>query len=260
MREQQVPATLILSEQQKLTPMDSQRSSCLVIIPTHNERDNLGPLLTQILFYLPEADVLIVDDNSSDGTKQLVIDWTNVEPRIHLLARPRKLGLGSAYLAGFAWALDEAYDYVMQMDADFSHSPSALPQLFGRVRADIDIIVGSRYVAGADIGNWSYWRYQMSVFANRFAKTLLKIPTNDLSSGFRCLSRSALSRLSPCSYSPGYVFQVELTFHAFQLGLRVEEVPIRFTARMAGKSKLSAWESVQWLRALMRLSSHSAQR
>ncbi|HYU17580.1 MAG TPA: polyprenol monophosphomannose synthase [Chloroflexota bacterium] len=213
----------------------------LVIVPTFNERENLPQLLPAILGQGPEFHVLVVDDNSPDGTGELADDLADVEPRFGVLHRGGKRGLGTAYVAGFKWALEHGFDYVFEMDADFSHDPADLPRLLAAAIAG-DVAVGSRWVGGGGTRNWSMLRTFVSRGGSMYAKLILAIPVNDLTSGFKCFSSYVLRRLELDSiHSNGYAFQVEVNYRCHRLGFRITEVPIVFVDRRVGKSKMSPW-------------------
>lgn len=210
-----------------------------VVTPTYNERDNIGPL-TERLFGLgiPNLTVLVVDDNSPDGTGALLDELTARYPRLKVLHRPAKAGLGTAYVAGFRMALDAGADYLCSMDADFSHDPAHLPTLI-RAAAHADLVLGSRYVRGGRVANWAWQRRVASRLANAYARLILGVRVHDLTGGFKCYRRRTLERidLSRCS-SVGYSFLIETTYRAIKAGARVVEVPITFTERKFGQSKL----------------------
>jgi dolichol-phosphate mannosyltransferase len=208
-----------------------------VVLPTYNERENLPQIVPAILAASPAADVLVVDDNSPDGTGALADALAAHDRRVRVLHRPRKEGLGRAYLAGFAEALRSGYGRIVEMDADFSHDPARLPVLLA---TDADLVLGSRYVAGGGTVNWGLGRRILSRGGSLYARTILGVPVRDLTGGFKCFRRQALERLDLGSVrSSGYAFQIELTFRAIRRGLKVVEVPITFADRRVGKSKMS---------------------
>jgi dolichol-phosphate mannosyltransferase len=216
-----------------------------VVIPTYNEAENL-PVITAELFTLDldhELHILIVDDASPDGTGQVADDLAQrcYPDRLHVLHRRGKLGLGTAYVAGFQWALEHGADYVIQMDADFSHSPSYIPQMLEKI-ADYDVVVGSRYVSGGDLDErWSWWRWFLSWWANSvWTRLILGVNTKDATAGFKCWQRRALQRIGlERIKSNGYVFQVEMTYVSEKLKFRIVETPIYFEDRRIGQSKMS---------------------
>jgi dolichol-phosphate mannosyltransferase len=216
----------------------------IVVIPTYNEADNL-PVITAELLTLDVDDlqVLIVDDASPDGTGQVADKLAQqcYPGRLHVMHRAGKLGLGTAYVTGFSWALQKGADYVIQMDADFSHSPSYIPHMLAEI-AGCDVVVGSRYVSGGQLDErWSWWRWFLSWWANSiWTRGVLGVRTKDATAGFKCWRRSALERIGlERIRSNGYVFQVEMTYVSEKLDLRIKEIPIYFEDRRIGKSKMS---------------------
>lgn len=214
-------------------------SRALVIIPTFNESENLPSLIPAILKQGDQFEVLIVDDNSPDGTGALADAMAERDPRVHVLHRAGKMGLGTAYVSGFKYALQQGYDVVFEMDADFSHSPDDLPRLLAAV-GDADVAIGSRWVAGGGTQNWSLHRILISRGGSQYAKLILGVPMNDLTSGFKCFRAHVLDSLDlDAIHSNGYAFQVELNNLCFEQGFRVVEVPILFVDRRVGHSKMS---------------------
>jgi dolichol-phosphate mannosyltransferase len=210
-----------------------------VILPTYNERENLPQIAPAILAAAPELDVLVVDDNSPDGTGALADELAQKEPRLRVLHRERKEGLGRAYLAGFAEALKAGYGRVIEMDADFSHDPARLPALLAASR-EVDLVLGSRYVAGGGTVNWGLGRRLLSRGGSFYARTILGLGIRDLTGGFKCFRREVLEAIDlPSVRSSGYAFQIELTYRAVKKGFSVREVPITFVDRRVGKSKMS---------------------
>lgn len=214
--------------------------TALVIIPTYNERDNVTRIIERVLETDTRIEVLVVDDASPDGTAEAVAVVAAANPRVHLLKRSGKLGLGTAYIAGFRWALERDYQYVLEMDADFSHDPAFLPRLLAAA-ADSDVVLGSRYLDGrANVVNWPMTRLLMSYFANVYARAVTGLPVWDLTGGFKCFRRKVLQAIDLSAVkSNGYAFQIEMTFRAWKLGFRVIEIPIVFSDRMEGSSKMS---------------------
>ncbi len=211
----------------------------LIIIPTYNELENLPLLLKEIFSYAPEADVLIVDDNSPDGTGKLAEEMGQRNPHVYVLHRPGKLGLGTAYIAGFKYAIHNGYDAAFEMDADFSHDPRYLPD-FLRAIGQADLVIGSRYIPGGNTPNWSYIRRLISGSGNIFARFLLGIPVRDCTAGFRCYRREVLQSIDLDTIrSRGYAFQIELTYRALTKGFQIVETPITFMDRRLGTSKMS---------------------
>jgi dolichol-phosphate mannosyltransferase len=226
----------------------------VVVIPTYNEVENLGLLVPQVLAQDPRIAVLVVDDDSPDGTGKLADDLARREPRVHVLHRTRKEGLGAAYRAGLREALDLGADYVVQMDADFSHPPTTLPQMLQEI-AHCDVVLGSRYLKGITVVNWPIERILISYFGNRYAQLVTGLEISDTTGGFRCIRRAALEHVGfERIRSDGYSFQIELNYRFQRQGARVKEIPFFFLDRERGASKLTlriALEAlwiVWWLR------------
>jgi dolichol-phosphate mannosyltransferase len=211
----------------------------LICLPTYDERENLEAICRAILEAVPSVDILVVDDNSPDGTGELADALAAREPRIKVLHRTGKEGLGKAYLAGFAWALERGYALVMEMDADFSHDPKHLPAMLSAAR-DADLVLGSRYVPGGGTVSWGLARRLLSRGGSLYARTILGVKIRDLTGGFKCFRREVLEAIDLPSVScTGYAFQIELTYRAIRRGFRVVEVPIVFADRRVGQSKMS---------------------
>jgi dolichol-phosphate mannosyltransferase len=211
----------------------------LIIIPTYNEAENLRPLLEAIFSFVATTDILIVDDNSPDGTGELADSIALEDSRVHVLHRPGKLGLGTAYIGGFKYAIAYDYDAAFEMDADFSHDPRYLPDFLTAIE-HADLVIGSRYVHGGGTPNWSLVRRFISGGGNIFARFLLGIPVRDCTAGYRCYRREVLESIDlDTIQSQGYAFQVELAYRVMQQGFRIVEVPIIFMDRRVGKSKMS---------------------
>jgi dolichol-phosphate mannosyltransferase len=213
----------------------------LVVLPTYNERENIEPMVSAILGQAPDLDVLVVDDNSPDGTGELAKRLAASQPgRVHVIHRDGKRGLGTAYLKGFGWAFERSYDTIFEMDCDFSHDPADLLRLRRAVVAGgADVAIGSRWVRGGGTRNWSFMRKFISRGGSLYARVILGVPVHDLTSGFKCFSRSALEQLDLTSvHSNGYAFQVEVNYRCHERGLRIAEVPIIFVDRRVGKSKM----------------------
>ena len=211
----------------------------VVIIPTYNESENLPGISQRVRASVPEADILVVDDNSPDGTGRLADELAAIDDHVRVMHRLGKGGLGAAYLAGFAWALQEGYDVVVEMDADGSHQPEQLPTLLAALR-DADLVLGSRWVAGGGVENWPRSRELLSKGGSLYARTMLGVDIRDLTGGFRAFRADTLRRLDLHDVvSQGYCFQIDLAWRAKQRGLRVTEVPILFVERTAGVSKMS---------------------
>jgi len=211
----------------------------VIIIPTYNERDNIELLLPKIRSILPGVHILIVDDSSPDGTADAVRNIAQSTDGIHLLSRPKKEGLGRAYIAGFTWALEHSYKYIFEMDADFSHEPSFLPDFLEAIHEN-DLVIGSRYKSGVNVVNWPMSRLLLSYFANQFVRFVTGIPVHDSTAGFKCFKRGLLEKL-PLERisSSGYSFQIEIHHFAWKNGFSIAEIPIVFTDRKIGVSKMS---------------------
>jgi len=214
----------------------------LIIIPTYNERENLPPLLEKIFDVVPAIEILIIDDNSPDKTGELVehLQQSTYPKNLHLIKRSGKLGLGTAYITGFKWALERDYHHVFEMDADFSHNPRYLPDFLARAKSGADLVLGSRYVAGGGVKNWGLLRRIISRGGSLYAKVILGIPLNDLTGGFKCFKRRVLENLDLDNVQcAGYAFQIELTYRAWLQGFNIQETPIIFADRTVGQSKMS---------------------
>lgn len=217
----------------------SPTADSTVVIPTYNERENIGPLLQRILD-MPRFRILVVDDNSPDGTAEIVMGMAQADPRVGLLSRPGKLGLGTAYIAGFRRALAEGASYIYEMDADFSHDPRYLPDLLEATETRYDLTVGSRYVHGGGTADWGAGRKFISRGGNIYARLILGLPVMDATGGFRCYRRRVLEMLDLNAIrSNGYSFQIEMVYRTLQAGFQVGEVPIIFPDRRVGRSKMS---------------------
>jgi dolichol-phosphate mannosyltransferase len=218
----------------------------LVIIPTYNERENVEPLLERVFAQNLEVEVLIVDDSSPDGTGAIADEAAARDPRVHVMHRPGKMGLGSAYVAGFRYALDRDYEAVFEMDADFSHNPDSLPE-FLRDLEQADLVLGSRYLYGVTVVNWPLTRLILSYAANVYSRVITGMRFKDLTRGFKCFRRRVLESIDwERVRSDGYAFQIEITFKAYRKGFRIREIPILFVDRRAGESKMSrriVWEA-----------------
>lgn len=226
----------------------------LVVVPTYNECENLPQIVPAILAQDSRVEILVVDDGSPDGTGTIADAFAAQDPRVHVLHRGNKEGLGRAYLAGFDWALGHQYAYVFEMDADFSHDPRNLTR-FMDAAADADLIVGSRYASGVNVINWPMSRLLLSWFANKYARWITGLPLTDATGGFKCFRREVLAAMPFDKVrSNGYAFQIEMSFRAWKRGFRIKELPIIFTDRMEGRSKMNGrivreaiW-MVWWLR------------
>jgi dolichol-phosphate mannosyltransferase len=219
--------------------INSERA--LVVTPTYNEIENINRIIPAVLSQGERFDILIVDDNSPDGTADEVRKLQEKHPgRIHLLQRQGKMGLGTAYVAGFKFALEQNYSYIIEMDADFSHSPSVLPEFLIAIQ-DADLVLGSRYVKGVNVINWPLQRLLLSYGASIYTRTITGLPIKDPTGGFKCFRRKVLESIDLGSVrSNGYSFQIEMTFRTWLKGYNVKEIPIVFTERADGKSKMSS--------------------
>lgn len=229
----------------------------LVIIPTYNEKENVTEIIPAALKQDPRIEVLIVDDGSPDGTGEIVEAMRKENPRIHCLHRAGKLGLGTAYIAGFKYALENGYDLIFEMDADFSHDPNSLPKFIEKINEGIgyDLVLGSRYLNGVTVVNWPIMRLLLSYYANVYARIVTGLPLKDSTGGFKCFRRRVLAAIDLDRVkSNGYSFQIEMSYRAWVKGFRITEIPIIFTDRNVGVSKMSkkivreAIWMVWWLR------------
>ena len=231
----------------------------LVVIPTYNEAETLGPLVGRLRGAVPEADVLVVDDGSPDGTGAIADRLAAGDPAVHVMHRSEKAGLGAAYVAGFRWALADGYDAAVEMDADGSHAPEELPRLLTALR-DADLVIGSRWVPGGQVRNWPVRRLLLSRGASIYTRVLLRYPVKDSTAGYRTYRRAVLEHLKLDEVaSTGYCFQIDLGWKTWRAGYRVREVPITFTEREVGTSKMSSAIVVEalWRVAVWGLTSRS---
>lgn len=211
----------------------------LIVIPTYNERENIKRILKRVMAVDPAVEVLVVDDGSPDGTAGIVETIMQNEPRIHILNRTEKGGLGPAYIAGFKWALQRDYEMIMEMDADLSHRPRYLPRFFQAID-ETDIVVGSRWMPGGRIANWPIQRVMLSRMASLYCKLILWVPVSDMTAGFVAYRRHVLEALDLDQVrSDGYSFQIEMKYKALKRGFKIREIPITFTDRKEGQSKIS---------------------
>ncbi len=211
----------------------------LVVIPTYNEADNIARLIPRVLEQDPSIDVLVVDDSSPDGTGTLVRGMQHGQPRLHLVEREGKLGLGTAYVAGFRFALARGYDFIFEMDADFSHNPKEIPRFLERIR-EHDLVIGSRYANGVRVLNWPMQRLLLSYSANVYTRLITGLPLSDATGGFKCFRREVLQAIDLDRIrSNGYAFQIEMSYKAWKKGFRLVETPIVFLDRRSGASKMS---------------------
>ncbi len=238
--------------------MATEAPKVLVVMPTYNERDNLPLIVPRVLEQGPGIEVLIVDDNSPDGTGSIADELAAKNPRVHVIHRPGKMGLGTAYITGFKWALERDYEYVFEMDSDFSHNPEHLPRFLEAAR-EYDLVLGSRYLNGVTVINWPMSRLLLSYFANKYARFVTGLPFTDTTGGFKCYHRKVLEGIDlDAIRSEGYSFQIETTFRAWRKGFKLGEISIIFTDRAEGTSKMSGkivreaiW--MVWKLRLMRL-------
>ena len=218
---------------------DPQPERIVIVMPTYNERQNLESIAGRVRAAMPAADLLVVDDNSPDGTGDIADKLAEADPHVHVMHRTEKAGLGRAYIAGFGWALDEGYDVIVEMDADGSHQPEHLPSLVGAL-AHADLAIGSRWVRGGKVVNWQRSREALSRGANVYTRLMLGLSVRDATAGFRAYRASTLRKISLNQVeSTGYCFQIDLTIRVAQAGLVIVEVPITFVEREHGSSKMS---------------------
>ncbi len=213
----------------------------VVIIPTYNEKENIENILRYVFKLEPQFDVLVIEDNSPDGTAQIVKNLQNEFSQLHMIERKGKLGLGTAYITGFKWALENGYNYIFEMDADFSHNPDDLVKLYNACQSgEGDMAIGSRYVTGVNVVNWPMGRVLMSYFASKYVKFITGMQIHDATAGFVCYTRKVLEAIDLDKIRfKGYAFQIEMKFTAWTLGFKLKEVPIIFTDRTLGTSKMS---------------------
>jgi len=221
----------------------------LVIVPTYNEIENIERIIETVLAKAEDIEILVLDDNSPDGTALRVKFMQSSEPRLHLIERPGKMGLGSAYVTGFKYALQNGYEYIMEMDADFSHNPEDVPRLIEAAKK-YDLVIGSRYCNGVNIINWPFKRLLISYFASKYVRVITGMPVKDPTGGFKCFNRKVLESIDLDKIlSDGYAFQIEMNFRSWVKGFRIKEIPIVFTERLNGVSKMSrhiVWEAA-WM-------------
>lgn len=220
-----------------------QKSDSVVIIPTYNEKENIENIIRAVMALEHEFDMLIIDDGSPDGTAAIVkkLMAGDFAGRLHIVERSGKLGLGTAYIAGFKWAIEKGYDYIFEMDADFSHDPKDVPRLYKACAEDgADVAVGSRYVTGVNVVNWPMGRVLMSYYASKYVRMVTGLPIHDTTAGFKCYRRRVLEAIDLDAIRfKGYAFQIEMKFTAYKLGFKITEVPVIFVNRFVGTSKMS---------------------
>jgi dolichol-phosphate mannosyltransferase len=230
---------VVAEHDSRLASLENNVVKAIIAIPTYNERENIVNLVQAIQSAAPATDILIIDDNSPDGTGKIADEMAARDNTIHVMHRPGKLGLGTAYIAGFHYAIERGYDFVFEMDADFSHNPTYLPRFF-ELAGNADVVIGSRYVKGGGTPNWSPLRKFISGGGNMFARAMLGIPVHDCTAGYRCYRTTALRALNlDAIHAQGYAFQVEMTYNFWKSGFRIRELPIIFEDRRVGKSKMS---------------------
>ena len=234
-------------------------SDVLIVIPTYNENENVAHLLKDLYKHVPSAEFLIIDDHSPDGTSQSVVQLKDDIPRLHLITRPRKEGIGKAYREAFGWALERGYERIVQMDADFSHNPADVPRLLENMDP-YDAVIGSRYVLNGKIDGWPMRRWLLSQTANYFVRHRLRLPIHDMTSGFRCWRSNVLKEIQVSSLkSDGYAFMVELTWRAVRSGFKIVEIPITFRERSRGTSKMGFKEIIEGFRQVSQYCKRSTQ-
>ena len=234
------------------------RSDSIVIIPTYNEKENIEKIIRAVLGLGPHAfNILVIDDGSPDGTAAIVkrLMEDEFKNRLFIIERRGKLGLGTAYIAGFKWAIEQKYDYIFEMDADFSHDPKDLPRLYEACATDgADVAIGSRYVSGVNVVNWPLGRVLMSYYASKYVRTVLGVKLHDTTAGFKCYRRQVLEAIDLDAIRfKGYAFQIEMKFTAYKLGFKIKEVPVIFVNRCEGTSKMSGGIFGEALFGVMRL-------
>lgn len=223
-----------------MTESRTAAARALVVMPTYNEAESLGELVPRVLEQDPRIDVLVIDDASPDGTGAIADDLAAGDERVKVVHREGKLGLGTAYLRGFRFGLERGYEYLLEMDSDLSHDPKYLPDLLAAVDDGADLAIGSRYVRGVNVINWPMSRLLLSYYANKYARWVTGLPLTDATSGFKCFRRRALEVIDfERVGSTGYAFQIEMDFRAWKAGMKLVEVPIVFTDRDRGESKMS---------------------
>jgi len=219
----------------------------LIVVPTYNEKQNIASLIPDLLKIGPDVGVLVIDDSSPDGTADVVRSLARDDTRVRLITRPGKQGLGSAYILGFKEALEMGAQYVVQMDADFSHDPRYVPDMFKAVEQS-DMVIGSRYISGVNVVNWPMERLLLSYLANVYTRLITGLPVHDATAGFKCFRRKVLESIDLDEIiSDGYCFQIEMNFRAYRSGFRIAEIPIVFVDRHSGTSKMSnniIWEAI----------------
>ena len=234
-----------------------ERSDSVVIIPTYNEKENIENIIRAVLALEHGFHILVIDDGSPDGTADIVkrLIRTEFQHEVHIVERSGKLGLGTAYIAGFKWAIEHGYDFIFEMDADFSHDPKDLPRLYEACARDgYDVAIGSRYVSGVNVVNWPMGRVLMSYYASKYVRFVTGVPIHDTTAGFKCYRRRVLETIDLDAIRfKGYAFQIEMKFTAYKLGFKIKEVPVIFVNRQLGTSKMSGGIFGEALFGVMRL-------
>ena len=235
-----------------------KNSDSIVIIPTYNEKENIEAIIRAVLGLEEHAfHILVIDDGSPDGTAQIVkhLMASEFADEVHLIERKGKLGLGTAYITGFKWAIENKYDYIFEMDADFSHDPKDLPRLYNAcAKEGYDLSIGSRYVSGVNVVNWPMGRVLMSYYASKYVRLITGVPINDTTAGFKCYRRKVLETIDLDAIRfKGYAFQIEMKFTTYKLGFKIKEVPVIFVNRRLGTSKMSGGIFGEALFGVMRL-------
>ncbi len=217
----------------------NQSQRALIVFPTYNERDNIEKIVHAVLPLDARINVLIVDDSSPDGTGDIADRLARDQDKVHVLHRENKEGLGKAYLAGFSWAIEQKYDFIFEMDADFSHGPEYIKDFLREIQNN-DLVIGSRYISGVNVINWPMSRLLLSYFANVYTRVITGLPLRDATGGFKCFRRHVLESINFDNVkSSGYSFQIEMSMRAWKSGFRIKEIPIIFVDRVAGTSKMS---------------------
>ena len=235
----------------------SHTKRALIIFPTYNEKENIEKIVHAVLPLDPRVHVLIVDDNSPDGTGKIADKLVADEANVNVLHRSNKEGLGKAYIAGFKWALERDYDYIFEMDADFSHGPEYIRDFLREIQ-EHDLVLGSRYISGVNVINWPMSRLLLSYFANMYTQIITGLPIKDATGGFKCFRREVLESINLDDVkASGYSFQIEMTMRAWKKGFKIKEIPIIFTDRIAGNSKMSKkiMREAIWMVWMLRLKS-----
>ena len=226
--------------------MDTKKSDSVVLIPTYNEKENISKIIEAVLGLGHQFDILVIDDNSPDGTAAIVEDIMTREQRVHILKRPGKQGLGTAYIAGFKWAIEQKYDYIIEMDADFSHNPNDLIPLRAACADEgADVSIGSRYITGVNVVNWPMGRVLMSYYASAYVRIVTGMSVRDTTAGFVCYRREVLETMDLDNIRfKGYAFQIEMKFTAFKFGFKIKEVPIIFVKpNLKAVNFISIWNA-----------------